>query len=79
MFVAIIEHKHGHNVYVHTSEFGAIRAVADYCREWYESEVGISPAEYIEVDEPTDQQVIDTYFECVETESYFIELADLQP
>ena len=53
--VAVIKHKHGHDVYTDTSEEGLDKQLAEYCREWW-SDMGM------EAEDLSDEDTINKYF-----------------
>ena len=58
IYVALIHHRHGINLYAATTEAGMRRQVADYCREWWGECEGFEP------DAPTsDLEAIGQYFD----------------
>ena len=57
VYVAVIEHRYGCNFYVHATAAGRDKAVADYCRTWWEEEWMAGPA-------PADDALcVEEYFE----------------
>ena len=69
--VAVINHRHGSNVYVHKSEEGLCKAIYAYVREYWEEN---------NTDElPTDQQVaISAYFEDAADETLTMDSVKLE-
>ena len=61
VWVGVVDHKHGTNIYAATTDDGVYGQVADYCREWWSREMPEgSPA-------PTglaDYEVVRAYFDA---------------
>ncbi len=36
VYIGIVEHRHGVNVYLSRTQEGMISKVADFCREWWD-------------------------------------------
>ncbi len=72
--VLTIEHRHGVNVYVHASAYGAGVALLDFIDEWWNTEFDE------DVEKPDDPDaLVAAYFEGVESESYSITEEYLRP
>jgi len=61
IWVAVVEHRHGQNVYVARTEYGVLDQLYDYVQEWWDSEI---PDEEMPTDLPK-KEVIDQYFSKV--------------
>lgn len=67
-----IEHRHGTDVTVHSTEAGADKWLADYCREWWEPQYMGDMPEGV-------WDMIDVYFEQTENEFYETTTARILP
>jgi hypothetical protein len=70
IFVGVIQHKHGDNVYAATTRDRLMKQIADYCREWWKSDGPDEPMP--EGDEDVVTQYFDWVAEIGGSEGYFI-------
>lgn len=71
VWVLAIDHRHGTNLTVHRSEEGACASLLAYVQDNWTQELG-------QAVQPNDEdELIETYFERVEDESYTIEPAEV--
>lgn len=88
LFVLMIEHRHGTDLWVHQTEAGARQSLVAWCREWWNIEMhgrfkepGAGP-ENMETWGPApddDDKLMATYFEAVEDEHWTIKPCEVQP
>jgi len=68
IYIAVIEHKHGTNLYASEDQEKVLAAVEEYCKEWWEHE---------EVPGEPDADIVSRYFAHVADrsagENYYIE------
>lgn len=78
VWVVVYSHRHGIDVNVHTTEQGAIAALADLCRFYWDDALAYATVENPVPSDPGslsgDRQVIDVYFAAVADESWEITL-----
>ena len=61
IWLAVVEHRHGQNVYADRTKRGLLDQLYEYVQEWWESEI---PNEDMPTDLPR-KEVIDQYFSKV--------------
>ena len=64
VWIAVVEHRHGQNVYAARTKKALVRQLYEYVEEWWASEI---PDEELPADQPK-QDVVDRYFEHVSHE-----------
>ena len=64
IYIAVIEHKHGTNLYASEDQETVLSAVEEYCKEWWEHEG---------VPGKPDADIVSRYFTHVEHENYYID------
>ena len=61
VWVAVVEHRHGQNVYAAKTKKALVGQLYEYVAEWWASQI---PDEEMPTDLPR-KEVVDRYFECV--------------
>ena len=61
IWIAVVEHRHGQNVYAARTKKKLVDQLYDYVKQWWESEI---PDEELPADLPK-QQAVERYFEQV--------------
>lgn len=64
IWIAVVEHRHGQNVYAAKTKNKLVDQLYDYVKQWWESEI---PDEELPANVPR-KQVVDDYFEHVSHE-----------
>ena len=68
VWVAVVEHRHGHTVYVAKTKQNLTDQLYDYVRRWWESEI---PDEELPA-KASKREIVDLYFEGVRHETWVV-------